>query len=494
MNLTLNINGVDRTSSVVRESLEKKDNLNNQVDVMRFAVRKYGASTFAPAVNDTVELLDGATTIFKGVILSVEKATEGHAINYYDVECVDNMHFLGRVLVAESYTNTTIDAIIDDIVANYAPTFTTTNVDADIPVESILFNRISVTDALAKLARLSNHSFYVDYDNDIHFFAKNSEPAPFNLTDTSDNYIYESLSIRDDVSQLRNRVFIQGGEAEGEARTEYLSGDNDKLKFSLTNKFASLPTITVGGVAKTVGVEFLSEEDSFDVFWDYNQRYIRFKVAPAAGTKNIEVNAAILYPIQAEVEDAASIATYGVYEFARTDNTIQTKTEAIDFGVTELEAYAQKISEGSFETNESGLRSGQIITINSTSRGINESFLIQSVSFRMQSQTVGYYRVELATLKTVTLIDFLIDQLRQGQEVIDESGDISLNKYKNHLETITIADVAIASTSHNPQAETITVGESFTPQALNYAVEFVLGEYAPSGVKRQFVLDGSPLL
>ncbi len=286
MNLTLNINGTDRTSSIVRDSLDKTDILNNQVDVMRFAVRKYGNLTFAPAVNDTVELLDDAATVFKGVIISVEKSTEGHSINYYRVECVDNMHFLGRVLVAESYTNTTINTIIDDIVANYAPTFTTSNVDADIPVESILFNRISVTDALAKLARMSNYSFYVDYANDIHFFAKNTEPAPFNITDTSANYIYESLSIRDDVSQLRNRVFIQGSEAEGEARTEYLSGNNDKLKFTLSNKFAHLPIVTVGGVVKTVGVEFLSEEDSFDVFWDYNQKYLRFKVAPVAGIKN----------------------------------------------------------------------------------------------------------------------------------------------------------------------------------------------------------------
>jgi hypothetical protein len=493
MNLTLEINGINRTTSVVMGTLDKTDILNNQVDVCRFAVRKYGSFTYAPAVNDTVELLDGATTVFKGVIIAITKSTEGDAANYYEVECVDNMHFLDRVLVAESYTNTTIEDIIEDIITTYAPGFTTNNVDADIPVESILFNRISVKAALDKLAQRSNYSFYVDYDNDLHFFAKNTELAPFNITDTSANYIYDSLSVKDDVSQLRNRVFIEGGETEGDVRTEFLSGDGDKKTFQLSNKFASLPTVTVGGVPVTVGTEYLSNEEDFDAFWSYQEKGLRFKIAPVTGTKNIAVVGIPLRPVIVQAQDDASIATYGVYEFAKTDTSIATQEEARDYAVTQLEAYAEKISEGSFQTNEPGLRSGQVITVNSIKRGINESFLIQRVSLTMQSQSTGLYTVELATLRTITIIDFLIDQIRQGNTTIEETAGTILNKYKDNTETITISENLVASNNHNPQAETVTVGETFTPQALNYAVEFVLGEQAPSGVKRQFVLDGSPL-
>ena len=501
MNLTLKINNINRTDKIVRDSLEKTDILNNQVDVMRFAVRKYGNSTFTPAVNDTVELLDGATTVFKGVVIAVEKSTEGHSVNYYQVDCVDNMDFLDRVLVAESYEDTTINAIIEDIVSRYAPSFTTNNVDAEIPVKSILFNRISVTDALVKLAKMSNYSFYVDYDNDVHFFDKNTEPAPFNITDTSANYIYDTLTVRDDVSQLRNRVYIEGGNVEDEPRTEYLSGNGNRVTFALSNKFSAIYDdehnqilfATVNGVNKTIGVEFLDKEEDFDAFWDYNQKHIRFKDAPPSGTKNIAVTGIPIHPIIVQAEDPDSIAAHGVYEFAKTDTSIQTRDEARDFAVKELEAYAQKISEGSFETTQAGLRSGQVITVNSTLRGINESFLIQRVSFRMLNQDTGYYMVELATLRTITIIDFLIDQIRQGQRVIEETGDEILKKYKRNSETIAIADAVTASTSHNPQAETLVIAETFTPQPLNYAVEFVLGPTTPAGVKRQFVLDGSPL-
>jgi hypothetical protein len=475
MTITLKINGTDRTSKVVFPSLHMSDVLNEKVDTLSFAINKHAGSSYAPAVGDSVELLDTAVTVYKGLILNVLKVTDGHAIVRYEVSCVDNTHYLNRVLVAETYTNTTINDIIDDIVTNYVPTFTTTNVDAPIPVETITFNRVSVSEALQKLAKLSNYSWYVDYNKDIHFFEKNTEPAPFNITDTSNNYIYESLEIGDDISQLRNKVFIRGGEAEGDPRTEEFDGDGTKKFVKLSNKFASLPTVTVGGVAQTVGVDFLDDEADFDALWNFNEKYIKFTVAPASGTNNIDVTGIPLYDILVQVEDSVSIATYGVSEFARTDTSIKSKQEAKDFAIAELEAYANKISEGAFSTYTGGLRSGQVITVNSTQRGVNEDFLIQKVSFSMVSKNTGMYRVELATLKTITLIDFLINQLRQSGEQIKDTENILLQKFLQFSETMSIAEV-------------------FTPQALNYAVTFRLTPQAISGTLRPFILDGSRLI
>lgn len=472
MTITLKVNGVDRTSKVVFPSLHKRDVLNEKVDTLNFAVNKHTGSSYAPAVADTVEVLDDATTIFKGLILSVRKVTDGHAIVRYEVDCVDNTHYLNRILVAETYTNTTINDIIDDIVTNYVPTFTTTNVDAEVAVETITFNRVSVTEALQKLAKLSNYSWYVDYNKDIHFFAKNTEIAPFNITDTSDNYIYDSLEVSEDISQLRNRVFVRGGEAEGDPRTESFNGDGAKKFFKLSNKFAGLPTVTVAGLPVTVGVDFLDDEADFDALWNFNETYIKFTIAPASGTNNIEVTGIPLYDILVQVEDGPSIIQYGVSEFARTDTTIKSKEEARDFAIAELEAYANKISEGGFTTYTSGLRSGQVININSTQRGLNEDFLIQKVSFSMVSKNVGMYRVELATLKTITLIDFLINQLRQSGEQIKDTENILLQKYLQFEESMSMSEV-------------------FTAQALNYAVSFRLAPHAISGTLRPFVVEGS---
>lgn len=471
MTVTLKVNGIDRTNQI--NSLQKSDVLNEKVDTLSFAVEKYG-TVFTPAAGDTVELLIDGVTDYKGLILTIRKITEGHAVVRYEVDCVDNSHYLTRILVAEAYSSTTIDAIIADLVTNYALTFTTANVDASVAVESIKFNRISVAACLEKLAKLSNYSWYIDYNSDIHFFAKNTEAAPFNITDTSNNFIFDSLEISEDLSQLRNRVFVQGGDAIGDSRTEYFNGDGTKKFFKLSNKFSNAPTVTVGGAAKTVGVDFLDDEASFDVLWNFNETYIKFTTAPAAGTNNIEVTGTPLYPILVQVQDSASIAQYGVFEFARTDTTIKSKQEAKDFAIAELEAYGSKISEGSFDTYTAGLRSGQLITVNSTLRGVNEDFLIQRVTFSMVNPSVGMYRVELATLKTVTLIDFLISQIRQSGTLIAEDDNTILQKFEQFEEAISIS-------------------ESFTAQPLNYAIEFRLGPQSISGTDRPFVLDGSPL-
>lgn len=474
MTLALKIEGVDRTNSIIWNSLKKTDVLNDKVDTLSFSVKKYGNLTFYPEAGQLVELIIDGVTDYKGIIFTVNKSTEAHSITHYDVSCVDNSHYLGRVVVAESYENTTINDIIEQLTANYAPDFTTTNVDANVPVESITFNYISVKDALAKLAKLSNYSWYVDYTNDIHFFAKNTEIAPFNITDISENYIYDSLEVSDDISQLRNRVYVRGGEAEGDPRTETFNGDATKKFFKLSNKFAHLPTVTVGGVAKTVGVDFLNDEADFDVLWSYQESYLKFTNPPATGTNNIEAAGIPLYQIRVLVEDGDSINENGLAEISKEDLNIKSRQEAKDFAIAELEAYANKISEGSFSTYTPGLRSGQTITVNSSTRMINESFLIQRVSFQMQSQTTGFYSIELATLKTITLIDYLLTQLRQNSTLIKDNDNVLLEKFVMLKEQIGIA-------------------ESFTPQALNYAVTFRLAPQAVTGTSRPFIIEGSPL-
>lgn len=474
MTLLLKIAGVDRTDKVVWNSLKKTDVLNDKVDTLSFSINKYGNQTYYPEAGQTVELIIDGATDYKGVILTVNKSSEGHSIVRYDVSCADNSYDLGKVLVAETYENTTVEAVINALVTTYAPGFTTASVDADVPVESITFNYISVKDALAKLAKLSNYSWYVDYANDIHFFAKNTELAPFNITDTSNNYIYDSLEVSDDISQLRNRVYVRGGEAEGDARTETFNGDGVKKFFKLSNKFAHLPTVTVGGAAQTVGVDFLNEEADFNVLWSYQESYLKFTNAPLSGMNNISVTGIPLYEIRVLVEDDDSIAENGVAEISKEDLNIKSKAEAKAFAIAELEAYADKISEGSFSTYTPGLRSGQTITVNSTARMVNESFLIQRVSFQMLSQTTGFYSVELATLKTVTLIDYLLTQLRSNATLIKDNDNVLLEKFLTFKEQIGI-------------------GESFTAQPLNYAVTFRLAPQAVTGTARPFIIEGSRL-
>ena len=71
-------------------------------------------------------------------------------------------------------------------------------------------------------------------------------------------------------------------------------------------------------------------------------------------------------------------------------------------------------------------------------------------------------------------VDFLINQLRQSGEQIKDTENILLQKFAQFEEAVTVAD-------------------SLTPPALNYAVTFRLTPQAISGTSRPFILDGSLL-
>jgi hypothetical protein len=450
--ITLSINGTDRTSSVVFKSITKTDTLNQQVDNLRFIVRKYGSLTYSPTLNHEVIMTLGSTRLFGGVIVKIDENVTAKGIIDYTITCNDYSQYLKRKLVTERYENMTVKAIIDDLVANYAIDFTDTATVTGLTIDSISFNRLTVADCLEKLAKAISYVWYVDYYKDIHFFPKNTELAPFNITDTSANYIRDSLKIIEDLTQMRNTVLVQGGETESTAtRTETIVADGTNTQYTLINKFSVVPVVTVNAVAKTVGVEFLDDDASFQCMWNYNQKYIRFTAGnvPTAG-QTITATAKYLYPIVVRVTSPASIALFGTYEFAISDKTIQSQQEAIDRAQAELQTYQNQLYNGEFSTHESDLRSGQVININSTLRSKNIDVLIQNVVMVPSDPdgNIVEYKATFATLRDIGIIEFLQNQLRDKEILVGDTETL-LNLF-NLSDEIQFSDVLSAPTTDSP--------------------------------------------
>lgn len=495
--ITVEIEGIDVSDLIEMGSLRKDDNLNNKIDSLTFTIQSYSGNEWTPNLDDEVELFVDAVKHYGGRIISFSERVETNRVISYDIQCKDYSQDANRVLIQEQFIDMTVEDIIDYVVTTYAPDFTTTNVVCPIMVTSITFDRITLMAALDKLSKMTNFSFYIDYDKDIHFFQKNAEPAPFNLTDTSLNYIEDSLEINRDISQLRNRVFIRGGEIEGEERTEKFNGDGVKKTFVLGNKFSSLPVVEVGGTPVTVGIDFLDQEDDFDAFWNFQQKYIRFKdsTIPGSGTNNIEVTGTPLFVLVMRVEDTASITQYGLYEFAAEDSTIKSREEAKAFGIAQLQAYSQSVVEGSFQTYTPGLRSGQLINISSAWRGWTDDFLIQKVTLVMVNKDTYVYKVQLATLRTLGIIDYLINLMLAGRQAVGDDSEV-LQKVFFQVEQVFFGEVVTTSLTHLPQDEEVEFGEATPAVNIDFDTEFVLGPYVPTGpsdTKRQFILNGSPL-
>ena len=422
--LTVKISGIDRTNRVSFDgSFSVKDNVNQQRDTMDFTVKKNPSQSFFELKGEeiVVEFGDTPTRVFGGIITSTNQKVESANQVIYECQAVDFSFELDRKLVLERITNKTVAEIIEDLATVYAPSFTFTGVNCDYLVESIIFNRIKISECLQKLAEMTGYVWYVDAYKDIHFFPRNDELAPFSLSDTSENYLWESLQISDDLSQIRNSIFVEGGEVEGNSTSEEFTASgtaDERTYFRLAHKFSGLPTVTVGGVSKTVGIDYLNSDSDFQCMWDYAQKYVRFTTGniPAASAV-ISVTGIPLYKLIGKMNNSESILNHGEWEFAIRDNTIRNQDSLRERALAELEAYKNGVVEGSFITYNPGLRSGQVITINSDIRGINESFLIQSVSFSMRSPTSdGMWNVRLATLRTVGIIEFLQRILRDNRQ------------------------------------------------------------------------------
>lgn len=433
--MIIKVNTIDRTNQITWKTFKITDNVNEKINNCSFTVTCYGAKNWKPKVNDEIIVTNLGVRIFAGTIIDISRSMSSSRVENYQVKAVDWTKQLDRNLVIQRYNNKTVNAIITDIRNKYAVGFTVTNVDCPMVISSITFNYATVSEAIQRLAEACNYFWYVDYNKNIHFFDKNKKPAPFNLTDINNTYVFNSLSLKDDLSQIRNKVRIRGGEVEGDPRIETHDGDGVKKIFALANKFASLPVVKVNGVVQNVGVEFLGEETAFDVFWNFNEKYIRFRDTkePPVGANNIEVSGVPLIPIIVELVDYASVSSFGVYEFYKKDVSIRSVEEARRFALAELEAYSTSIIEGGFDTIKTGLKSGQIINIQSDIRGINESFIIQSVKLRMRSSDSFIYTITLATLRTLGIIKLLQTMLLGDKlKIEDIENEVLYRFYIDH--------------------------------------------------------------
>ena len=100
-------------------------------------------------------------------------------------------------------------------------------------------SRVKPTEVLQKMAESLNWYWYIDYDRYIHFFSQATNTAPFNISETSDNF--NNLRITYDSSRIINRQVIEGGdETSTSTYSQVFEGDGFTRTFLLKNKFKNL--------------------------------------------------------------------------------------------------------------------------------------------------------------------------------------------------------------------------------------------------------------
>jgi len=491
--IQLKINTIDRTALLDWNSVEWESNLTSEVDLLNFSIKIYGTKTYKPSLNDEVEFFVEGVKVFGGTVIEVATRIRGRLV-YADVQCKDFTHLMDGNLVVKIYENTLLSDVINDIKTNFLPAgFTTAGVNVGtLTVKYVSFNYEQPSKCLQQLADLFGLDWYVDPFKDIHMFVNEALVAPFNLTDTNGKYFFNSLVIRENVRNLRNTIFVRGGEFKGTTFTEKETADGVAKVFKQGFRYSTI-VVKKGGVTQTLGIDNINDPTLFDVLYNFNEKAVKFRDdnKPANGVE-VEVTGLPHIPVLIKVKDNISIGTFGEFQHKVVDKSINSKEGARDRAKGEILAWAEEMNDGSFRTKEHGLRVGQAINIQSTIRGLDKTFIIKGVRGIMKTPTDMNYEAILLASESMGAIDFFQKLLMNKDKEIEIKTDEVLDKIESAFEDILLTEAFVVLTDHNRQLETINFGESVLVQALNYSVEFVYAPFAPpTGFKREGNYDSA---
>lgn len=482
--MTITINGIDQTDKVILNTFRIDQVLTQEVDSAKFSLLN---PEVVPDVMEEVVITNGSNTIFAGIILNINiKSKSKQAI--YEITCKDYTEELDGKYVVEDYSNETVENIINDILSKYVPSGFILECDVAQTISYIKFNYSKPSQCLKDLADLVLGDWYVGYNKTIYFISKSTFSAPFSITDDNNKIIKGSLVVKKDASQIKNTVFVRGGEYLGSSYTEKFVADGDQTTFNIAYQYSNL-SVSVNGTAKTVGVDNLTDASTVDCLYNFSAKTVKFPDAskPTSG-QVVSITGLPYIPVYVKAEELGSISKYGVKEFKIVDSNIKSKQGAIDRAKAELQSYNESLSSGSFSSYETGLRTGQQINIDSEILKVSSAFVINRLSISAESPSLLRFDATLTTLEDFDLIQ-LLQNLLDRQEIGEDKTDEILEKLYNLYETMSVGESITRMTPVHADEELI-IGENIRKDP--FTVECVLAPYTvidENDPKRPLFLD-----
>lgn len=214
-NVLVTIGGTDRSSAILKASLEIDDVANATPSTAGFTVR---SDAFTPTKGQEIIIGLGSTAaanrIFAGRIIETRYAPNRRSLRpRWALACVDYTFDLDDDKFSKTYTSMTATAIAQDIVSNYTTGFTYAGVAAGLAtIDEITFTDVFPSEALTRIANRIGGLWHVDYNKDVHLYLSETSQPPQALTDS--NVSFWDLEYAEDLSQIRTRVYGQGGGGE----------------------------------------------------------------------------------------------------------------------------------------------------------------------------------------------------------------------------------------------------------------------------------------
>lgn len=254
-------------------------------------------------------------------------------------------------------------------------------------VTSYLVNYVPVSKALDDLAQMAGFTWQIDQNKVLWFTAPTAIASPWTYdgTQAEDG----SGAVEETNPLYRNGQWILSIKDVTTSQTETRQGDGKLTAFTMNYPLHSVPTVTVNGVSKTVGIGQV--DTGKDWYWNQGSNVLS---QDPAGTKLISTDTlsvtyvgewtSNVYSQKAEAvaqEQVIEGGGSGLVEEAHSDAAITTTGQGFQLAGALLARYAQQGRTLTFRTRAAGLAPQQLLAVNLPSNwnmaGVNA--LIESV-------------------------------------------------------------------------------------------------------------------
>jgi hypothetical protein len=252
MSLTLDIDSTDRTDVLLSDTVTIDQDAASFISTCDFALQDTGAN-ISISEGDEVHFYDGATDYFKGEVINIIYTTLTTQERVIKIECQDLNAQLSYTTVD---TKTSYDAqsdadIIDDLFDDYLATVDSeTHVDIVQNPLTITIERGTLREALSQICSRTGAYFYIDFDNELHYFETESNDVGWDLSDepdqsTSFSYFDDPVRREEGLTRL-DGVYVIGANVSGWVGTH---AAGDKTTVVKDNRITTSTGVTQRGQA-----------------------------------------------------------------------------------------------------------------------------------------------------------------------------------------------------------------------------------------------------
>ncbi len=229
MAYTVNINSVNRTALVLARTLKISPAADNR-SACSF-VLKTTAATFMPRAGMPVQVVDGAETVFGGIITNAPQEKVGVASG--DTTAIRvNISANGYYVIPyrrgadTTYTSKTAGYVVADMITEYLTTdnITSGTINAGITFDAYSAAGKTVGSVLDEMASASGFKWYIDNSKALHFVAEDAVvDAAHDIEEGGLFTDFRNVKVEESLELYRNRQTIRGG---------VVSADGSKLLYT----------------------------------------------------------------------------------------------------------------------------------------------------------------------------------------------------------------------------------------------------------------------